>query len=382
MIVCDKEKCTGCKACIDACLKDAITFMDEMSETFALINEEKCIHCNACESVCQVHNPLMLSKPIEWHQGWADKEIRENSTSGGYATAIARHFIKNGGVVASCKLREGDFRFDIIRNIEELDGVSGSKYVKSNPEGIYKKVKKELLTGNNVLFIGLPCQVAAMKQTIKGRLSKRLYTIDLICHGTPSVKLLSKALYEYGVNINDLKDIQFRRNNKFNLEEKLKQIVPAGVTDCYTIGFLNSLFYTKNCYSCVYAQEARVGDITLGDSWGSNLKEEEKKGISLVLIQNEKGNELLEGSGLVIKDVDLTNAIKSNCQLSHPSVQPDNWKNFIEAIKKGKSFKAATARSYPKTCIKQGIKAVLIKLRLYHGEINDYVIGYIPKKNV
>ena len=35
--------------------------------------------------------------------------------------------------------------------------------------------------------------------------------------------------------------------------------------------------YTENCYSCRYASQSRVSDISLGDSWGSELSEEEKK---------------------------------------------------------------------------------------------------------
>lgn len=44
---------------------------------------------------------------------------------------------------------------------------AGSKYVKSNPVNIYSKVAKELKTGNKVLFVGLPCQVAAVKNYVK-----------------------------------------------------------------------------------------------------------------------------------------------------------------------------------------------------------------------
>ena len=73
----------------------------------------------------------------------------------------------------------------------------GSKYVKSNPIGIYSKIEEHLKAKEKVLFIGLPCQVAGLKNYIK-RLDKsfqdNLYTVDLICHGTPSPRLLEQFL--------------------------------------------------------------------------------------------------------------------------------------------------------------------------------------------
>ena len=49
--------------------------------------------------------------------------------------------------------------------IEELNDFAGSKYVKSNPIGIYAKVIEKLKHSEKVLFIGLPCQVAAVKNS-------------------------------------------------------------------------------------------------------------------------------------------------------------------------------------------------------------------------
>ena len=80
--------------------------------------------------------------------------------------------------------------------------------------------------------------------------------------------------------------------------------------------FLNSTTYTENCYQCQYAKIERPGDITLGDSWGSELEKSiQDKGISLVLCQNEKGKELIDQADLTLVDVDLKKAIESNHQL-------------------------------------------------------------------
>ena len=179
----------------------------------------------------------------------------------------------------------------------------GSKYIKSNPKGIYKEISKKLKNGEKVLFIGLPCQVAALKKYIK---DDKLYTVDLICHGTPSPLVLEAFLKDYGLKLNEMKDISFRNKMKFGLKYNLKEFHSDIISDNYLYTFLNSTTYTENCYSCKYARLERVGDVTLGDSWGSTQSEEEKmKGISLVLCQSDKGKHLLSQANLQLLETDL-----------------------------------------------------------------------------
>ena len=61
-----------------------------------------------------------------------------------------------GGTIASCKLIDGEYKFVLIKSLEELDGVRGSKYVKSNPTGIYKQVKEQLIAGQKCCFLVFP----------------------------------------------------------------------------------------------------------------------------------------------------------------------------------------------------------------------------------
>ena len=46
----DKEKCTGCGECIEACPLDAI----EMEGDIAKIDPDVCSDCGACVDVCPV----------------------------------------------------------------------------------------------------------------------------------------------------------------------------------------------------------------------------------------------------------------------------------------------------------------------------------------
>ncbi len=359
--VCDLNLCNGCMACAEKCPKKCISIIDNIKNFNAVIDESICINCKLCQRTCPNITKVKKLKPTEWMQGWAEKDIRVNSTSGGAAASIIKKFIMEGGYVASCLFRDGNFVFDITNDLTMAKKFAGSKYVKSNPSGIYNKIQERLKT-DKVLFIGLPCQVAAVKNYIKNQ--DHLYTVDLICHGTPSIKLLEKYLEEKGYNISNLEDIKFRNKLDMGLFINGKKVEKPRVLDDYLCTFLNSVNYTDNCYSCQYASLDRVSDITLGDSWGSEYVEEKNNGISLILCQTEKGKELIKGINMSIKDVDLNNAIKKNHQLIHPSVKTNKRDMFLTRIISGKSYTYSTFISLPKVVIKQIIKKLLIKLHL------------------
>jgi len=223
-------------------------------------------------------------------------------------------------------------------------------------------------TSLKVLFVGLPCQVEAVKCYVGEKLDNSLYTVDLICHGSPSPKVLDMFLAQYDIDTPKLSDIQFRNKNNFAVREGTSYIVQKGVLDKYSISFLNSISYTENCYHCQYANIMRVSDITLGDSWGSNLDiQEQRKGISLILNQTQKGKELLEQSELELMDVELNRAIEHNHQLRHPSIKPNTREIFFGEIKNGKNFNAIVRKLYPKQSAKQLVKMLLIKAKIMGG---------------
>lgn len=263
---------------------------------------------------------------------------------------------------------DGEFVFDITNDLDYARKFAGSKYVKSNPKNIYSKIHERLKQGDRVLFIGLPCQVAALNNYIKDK--KNLYTVDLICHGSPSPIILEKYLAENYVDIKKIKDLNFRNKDGFGLRSGYKRISFDDGSDLYTFAFLTSLDYTENCYSCRYATLDRVSDITLGDSWGSELEaEEQKKGISLILCQTEKGKELLKNTKIELRDVNLNKAVEANHQLSYPSKMPTERKIFFKNIDKG--FNYAISRCHPKMYYIRRLKYILHKAKIIRGGSRD-----------
>lgn len=355
--VCELNMCNGCMACVEKCHRNAITIKDDLKYYNALVDTKKCVDCGLCTKVCPRENDNDMSKPKWWYQGWADSEIREYASSGGAASAIIRAFIKHGGYVASCLFDSGKFVFEVTNEMAVARKFAGSKYVKSNPEKIYGKIQSLLKANQKVLFIGLPCQVAAVNQFIKDKTN--LVTADLICHGTPSPYLLKKCLQEYGHDINTLTDINFRIKSLYELNRDGKPIAAFHTMDNYLIAFLHSYDYTENCYSCKFATLDRVSDITLGDSWGTELSGEVKNGVSLILCQSEKGKELIESAGLNLLDVDINNAISHNEQLNKPSKCSKSRDQFFENYNRYNNFGKALVKTAPGIVAKEKVKSIV-----------------------
>ena len=362
--VCSKNQCTGCMACLNSCPKNAITIQDNMEYLNAVIDNATCIECNKCHRICQVNNRPRVEKPIRWLQGWClDEKIRQTSSSGGVAAAISQAFVQNGGIVCSCCFNQGEFIFKIAENVADTKWFCGSKYVKSNTKDIYPTLEAHLMQGKRVLFIALPCQVAGLKSYLKPNLQENLYIIDLICHGTPSSKLLKLFLKQKGYEMKTLTDISFRDKHDFRVHGKGWSITDKGIKDAYLLGFTSGLIYTENCYNCQFANESRVSDLTLGDAWGSKLSERErKKGISLLVVINQKGKELIDMARIHTEETDKNTEIQHNHQLSNPMRLPLKRKEFFEKVSKGEKIEKAVAWIYPDQYIKQKIKSVLFRV--------------------
>ena len=99
----------------------------------------------------------------------------------------------------------------------------------------------------------------------------------------------------------DKDSLTFRTNNRFQMTiTKGNSIVfkrPLN-KDVFLKGFFTGLLFRNSCYSCRYACNERVSDITIADFWGWEKTNpnfnKDNKGCSLVLLNTEKGCKLFE----------------------------------------------------------------------------------------
>lgn len=211
-----KDECSGCTACEQVCNIHAITMQPDKEGFFYPVkNLDKCTNCGLCEQVCKFTNPFYsLEKPLVFAAYMKDIQERKKSSSGGTFYAIAKDIINNGGVVFGAVMDENlNVHHSCAQTIDELQALRGSKYVQSDLQDCYSKIKGFLKSSRLVYFTGTPCQVAGLK----GYLRKdypTLLTSDLVCHGVPSQSLFDKHI-EYLKNkysSSNISNYQFRNN--------------------------------------------------------------------------------------------------------------------------------------------------------------------------
>lgn len=338
--ICNKDHCTGCGLCSVICPSRCITMREGLlGHLFPVIDTEKCIDCGLCQKKCPVVNPVELRKPERCFAAWA-KEIEEykSSTSGGTGSVFARNIIKKGGVVYGCSMQP-NVKVSHIRvdNEEDLLKLKGSKYVQSNITEILPLLKSDVLRGVPVLFIGTPCQVAAVRRMYKEQ-PHNLYVVDLICHGVPSVAFLKQHIFKV-VGTRDVDDIRFREGNGMytiiivdGKEVYKMPLWQRRYKDLYFNTFIDGYTYRKSCYQCQYACPSRCGDITIGDFWGLGRKESAQEipshplGISVILPCSEKGNQMIKeaGGAMYLYERKVGEAVSGNKQLRFP--KKANWR--------------------------------------------------------
>lgn len=366
--------CSSCAACANVCSRNAIS-MQLDSEGFyrPLIDAEKCIQCGACERACpwitDVQNPNDSSNSPKTMAAYAkDEKIRLASSSGGIFSILAEKILDDGGVVVGvAQLSSTKFGHILVDNKVDLAKLRGSKYVQADAGLIYKKVRSLLKDGRKVLFSGTPCQVAALYSVLGKSRNENLWTVDIVCHGTPSVKVWEKFVDEIERSTNGSVKQSFfrdkrhgwRRYSMTNVIEycsgELFQTHTHMSKDIYIQIFLQNLCLNKSCSDCHYGKIPRIADITLGDYW--NIAEvhpsmDDDKGTSVVLLNTKHGENLLDQCSRKIDFCisDLKRAIEGNPCIIHSS---------IEHPKRADFFKDLDSTSLKKLLFKYRIKTTL-----------------------
>lgn len=365
-IICPKELCSGCTACESICTHDAIRMQaDNAGFLFPMVDEDKCVNCKLCEKVCPVINEVPRKEPMHSYVAVAsDNEEQISSTSGGIASALARYIIEvKNGIVYGCTGENCQHvRHIRIDNTNDINRLKGSKYVQSAITGIYQSVRDDLRAGKTVLFIGTPCQVAGLKSYLR-KDYLNLYSVDFVCHGVPSQKMLSDHVEELKLRDNAEK-VLFRHKKKgkstkfiFTVLNKSKSVLykkPYGV-DTYLSGFMLGLFYRDSCYSCKFAATKRVSDITIGDYWDKKNEfvrlRNSADGLSQMNINTEKGRTLVNelSNRIVYAPIELHKLLEHSLQLKEPMTPHENRGLFMQLYPKDgfeKACRIAMASNY------------------------------------
>lgn len=311
MLNVDKKICTGCAACVDVCSHQAIELKeDENGFFFPVVDVDKCVQCGLCNRICHVSNEdnIVRNKVSKNpYAAWStDKEIISRSASGGVFGQIATDFLKDeNSVVFGATLTEDmQVRHIAITTVDDVRRLQNSKYQQCNATGVYRQVKECLREGKRVLFSGTPCLIGALYGYLSNNksLMQSLYTAEILCHGVPS-----NELYRMGLKVENAERIvKYRtksqgwlKGNRVVFEAKNGRIYEKKNrrTDFVFRTYLTFSLTRTNCFNCSYARMERIADVTMGDFWGLDRKRHlNHDGVSLLLINSEKGRVLVENS--------------------------------------------------------------------------------------
>lgn len=302
----DKAQCCGCTACASICPKKAIVMEeDEEGFLYPLVDIEKCINCGICDKACQNINGYKKSATeLAYAVRNKSVDILNNSTSGGAFYAFASNIVNRGGSVYGAIFGEG---FEVVHSEinekEKLEEFCGSKYVQSYLGNTFSEIKQKLKNGKFVLFSGTPCQVAGLNNYLSEEYDN-LFTVEVICHGTPSPLLWKKYLeYQEKKYGSTPKSIAFRKKtygyHSGTMEivfESGKKYTGSARVDYMLKSFFSEIASRYSCYTCIHKGNERSADISIYDCWNANKLIEnftdDDKGYTNVLINTEKGKAL------------------------------------------------------------------------------------------
>ena len=341
-----KSSCCGCGACAAVCPAGAVTMEpDEYGALYPRLDPSACVKCGKCTDICSFGATVTVYPLAGYAAASRSEQVLSRSSSGGVFAELAAGFLRRGGCVAGAVMLFGDngprVEHRIVESESQMEQLQGSKYVQSDIGGVLLPIKKLLRDDRPVLFSGTPCQTAAVRKFCGD--ASGLYTMDLVCHGVPGavlfgdyVRLLERKHKGHILSLT-FRDKRYGagKTGSFRLLRNGQTVdlpLPCPDSSYYSL-FMDNELQRESCFSCPYASEERASDITAGDFWGIEKScpslllsgggsFDQSRGISCVLVNTEKGRELLDSvkDRLQTAQVHISDISAHNSQLRHPAL--------------------------------------------------------------
>ena len=337
------EDCYGCEACTQICSFNAIDHQVD-AEGFWLpkINNEKCVQCGMCYRVCPVNNKEEI-KITEHNRKVYSLSLLDDSSilkssSGGAAYAMMSKAIKNGWYVAVVKY-DKDFtgcHYSIASTISEIEQFRGTKYIQAKKNDIYTKIKEMLGEGRKILFIGVPCDVAACKAFVG---CDNIVFVELVCHGVSSPMISSQYIKMLTRKYGTIRSFTIRDKKYGWTPGCIKAVFENGKSfhtlfDSTEYGYAFRNLSRKTCYHCGYKGDNRVADISIGDYWGCTKTDFDwnSNGVSVVFAHTKRGEEFIKTlNGCKLNEISYEKGIlnNSNINKSRSIGKRENYSKFL-----------------------------------------------------
>lgn len=383
-----KELCNGCGLCNSLCPQSAIVMKkDAEGFEYPYIRDDKCIKCGICMKKCPLNNNEITipSHNIKIYAAThKNEQVLMQSSSGGVAMALYEKALEeNGSCFGVCYAENYKaVKYLKVNQKKKLYLLQGSKYAQASHDQLYQDVSEELKKGKKVLFIGCPCEVAAVKSLVGKNVN--LLTCELVCHGNTSQKVLEE--YVNGIEKKYKSSIEFfsmrykdkkKRHNatwkNYMIYIKLKngnQLYKDFVLSEY--GKLFNSMARISCHNCKFKGKHRVADLTIGDCWGINIAKADynTNGVSLILVNTKEGEDFIDRmDNITLEEFDLDIALQNNPFINKSIKFNKNRRKIGETFVKEGLFSAAKmTMSKKEKVISKLPKPLYIKLYKFYSK--------------
>jgi len=301
--------CSGCGACTIICQNNAIYLKESVELNFPIVEKTSCIGCKKCLEICpgyDKYNRIIRNRSLdEYHISQKtykskyviayamDNELRKQSASGGYITALLEVLIDKGIIDGAITLKQDlnnplEYKSQIIRDIKSVKQTRGSRYY---PASACVGLKELAHINGKFAFIGKPCEVQASRYLIRNSAKykdKLPILISLFCHHTPTREGTFDILERFGIELEQIASIRYRGNGwpgMFQVIGKDKRILLMKqyreIWDKYL-----SRSMPLVCKLCS-DPFGKYSDISVGDAWG--FKDDSELGLSAVILRTSYG---------------------------------------------------------------------------------------------
>lgn len=351
--------CTACGACSAICPRNCIEMEEDcLGFTLPDVDSQRCIHCGLCEKGCPVlnFNPDIdggMYATAVYAAKNRESDVALKSSSGGVFSILAEEILGKGGVVygvaMSPELNAVHMR---VESKEDISKIRGSKYLQSNAAAIYPSVKSDLRNGRHVLFSGVPCQIAGLRQYLRNDY-ERLLCVEVVCHGVPSNLAFRRYIEDLETkNRAKIVSVNFRDKRKGWQNYYITYVFDNGrrlrkrrTEDLYFTGYINNLFVRDNCTNCRFKGPYSNADIILGDMWGIESMQptyDVADGVSMICINSATGNDVfkrIESRLAALIEVNYAEVEKYNPCISHSVTANDRRIWVMERLSDGEFSK-------------------------------------------
>lgn len=359
-----KKDCCGCELCSQLCPQHIIEMLPDQ-EGFLyphIKDEDQCVNCNQCIKCCPLKSKSGKQINLLSNYGGFSKDESDikKSSSGGFATILGRYFIENRGAVYGVRYSDDckSALYDKATSVSELERFRTSKYIQPRKGDIFKRVKKDLEANQNVLFVGLPCDIASLKCFLK-KDYEGLLLVSLICHG-PTSPLVHKQFCD---------ELELHHNSKLSfisVRHKVEGCYPYYIKADFEDGSTHHEQFAKtdydvafqfmkrpSCSACpfkLYNNEYGIqSDLIIGDFHFAHpgMVHYNKWGSSQISVITEKGQSIVNrlSPSFNLSPITVGEATHYNIALIEPIPQKINRSSFSNTFAKKSLHSAASLLS-------------------------------------